>query len=101
MNPIAPYLLGAYVLGWVICARVIYRYADNVRAGEDRLSVGFVSLLWPVLALVLAGRFVIRLPTMGAVTREQRMERDRVMRRRVADRDERIAELEREAGIRS
>ena len=99
---IAGILIGCYVAGLVITARIYVMTCDD---NEDaRLNGTILGLIWP-LALILGAVFgLLALPTLGVKTkRERRTEARRRLETAERERDkaqQRIAELEREAGIR-
>ena len=91
-------LTGAYAVGWVASARLLYRYWDDLDTdrGEDRLIAGFLALFWPVAVILAACWLIIWLPTLRCMTPGDRRRRAKMEREQL---ETRIAELERELGL--
>lgn len=89
-----------YATGFVITARVVFSLSPGEDRAEERILAVILGVLWPVALAVGAACCLLALPTLGAKTKLDRRVRATALERKIRDRDRRIAELEREAGIR-
>ena len=88
-----------YVAGFAITARVAFSLSDGYDRAEDRVLAVTLGVLWPVALAIAAACCVLVLPTLRTKTKLDRRERAAALERKIRERDRRIAQLEREAGI--
>ena len=98
---IAAIVLGCYAVAWLLMARRLYgtwrarmkdkgNWYDDIDTGPVMLGALALGLFWPLVpAVFLLIRFMDSAPQMSQAE----------MRDRLTERDRRIAELERAAGI--
>jgi len=67
-------VLGVYLAGFVLTARIAFAMSDGSDRDDDRFSSVLIGLIWPIAGAVFAVCALLALPTAGVKTRRDRHE---------------------------